>query len=102
MTAQSIFNDAWSLSLAGNGTLYDITRQVNSQLTQPPAWLANSTTGDICKTIDVSALTSSGAVTLQLIATAMNVGDSQLATIVRASLEQPLLLTITSADPDSI
>ena len=103
VTAQSIFNDVWSLTLTGgNGVLYDITRQVNSQLTQEPTWLANSTTGDIRKTINISALTSNGPANLQLIATSMNVGDSALTTIVRASLEQPSQLTITAADPDSI
>ena len=102
VTAQSVFNDVWSLSLIGNGTLYDITRQVNSQLTQEPTWLANSTTGDISQTIDVSGLTVNGPITLQIIATAMNVGDSQLPTIVYASLKQPPQLTITAANPDSI
>lgn len=82
--------------------MYDIARQVNSQLTQDPTWLANSTTGDIRQTIDVSGLTVNGSIILQVIATAMNVGDSALPTIVNASLEQPSQLTITAANPDSI
>lgn len=82
--------------------MYDIARQVNSQLTQDPTWLANSTTGDIRQTIDVSGLTVHGSIILQVIATAMNVGDSALPTIVNASLEQPSQLTITAANPDSI
>lgn len=102
VTSQSIFNDVWSLSLTGNGSLYDITRQVNSQLTQEPTWLANSTTGDIKQNIDVSGLTANGPVTLQINATAMNVGDSALPTIVYARLEQPPQLTINAASPDSI
>ncbi len=102
VSAQSVFNDVWSLSLNGNGSLYDITRQVNSQLTQEPTWLADSTTGDIRRTINVSGLTANGPVTLQLIATAMNVGDSALPTIVYSSLEQPPQLAITAASPDSI
>lgn len=36
VTTQSVYNDVWSLSVIGNGPLYDITRQVNSQLTQEP------------------------------------------------------------------
>lgn len=102
VTAQSVYNDVWTLSLTGSSTLYDIARQVNSQLTQAPTWLANSTTGDIRQTIDVSGLTVNGPITLQVIATAMNVGDSILPTIVNASLEQPSQLTITAANPDSI
>jgi hypothetical protein len=102
VSAQSVYNDVWSLSLNGNGSLYDITRQVNSQLTQEPTWLANSTTGDIRQTIDVSGLTVNGPITLQVIATAMNVGDSYYPTVVYTSLEQPPQLTITAANPDSI
>ncbi|MBK7952649.1 MAG: hypothetical protein IPK02_01030 [Candidatus Accumulibacter sp.] len=103
VTAQSVFNDVWSLSLTGsNGSLYDISRQVNSQLTQAPTWLANSTTGDIRQTINVSGLTVAGPVTLQIIATAMNVGDSALPTVVGASLEQAPQLTIDAANPDII
>jgi len=102
VTAQSIYNDVWSLSLTGNGSLYDITRQVNSQLTQEPTWLANGTTGNIKQNIDVSGLTSNAPVTLQIIATAMNVGDGLLPTVVYASLEQPPQLIITDASPDSI
>lgn len=75
VTQQSIFNDVWSLTLTGpGGTLYSITRQVNSQLTQEPTWLPDSTTGEIREDIDVSALTTNGDATLQIVATAMNVG----------------------------
>jgi hypothetical protein len=103
VTQQSVYNDVWSLSLSsGSGGLFDITLQVNSQLTQAPTWLPDSTTGDIRQVIDVSSLTSASSVTLQLAATSMNVGDSALATVVRASIEQAPQLTITSATPDTI
>ncbi len=103
VTQQSIYNDVWSLSLSsGSGSLFDITRQVNSQLTQAPTWLPDSTTGDIRQVIDVSSLTASEGITLQLAATSMNVGDSSLTTIVRASIEGAPQLTITSATADTI
>jgi hypothetical protein len=103
VTTQSIYNDVWSLAVTGtSGVLFDITRQVNSQLTQAPTWLADSTTGEITETVNVSSLTASGDATLQLVATSMNVGDSQLTTIVSASLDDPPKLTITSATPDTI
>lgn len=103
VTQQSIYNDVWSVTLSGpGGPLFNITRQINSQLTQPPTWQPDRTTGDIRQNIDISGLTASGPVILQIIATAMNVGDSSLTTIVRASLEEPPLLDITEATPDTI
>jgi hypothetical protein len=103
VTQQSVYNDVWSLALtSGSGSLFDITRQVNSQLTQAPTWLPDSTTGDIRQVIDVSSLTANAGITLQLAATSMNVGDSALTTIVRASIEGAPQLTITSATADTI
>ena len=103
VTAQSIYNDVWSLSLTGSaGTLFEITRQVNSQLTQAPTWLPNSTTGDIKQTVDISGLTQNGDTTLQLLASAMNVGDGALPTIVSAGIQSAEKLTIDDATPDTI
>lgn len=101
--AQSIYNDVWSLTVSGaSGVLFDITRQVNSQLTQPPVWLPDSTTGDIKQELNVSALTAAGEATVQISASAMNVGDSALPTIVYARLETAPALVIQDASPDTI
>lgn len=102
--AQSVYNDVWSLSvLASSGSsLFDITRQVNSQLTQEPVWLANGSTGLIKKEFDVSALTASADATLILRATAVNIGDGILPTSVSAKLDSAQQLTIGDITPDAV
>jgi hypothetical protein len=103
VTAQSIFNDVWTLSVNGSsGELFSIERQVNSQLTQEPVWHADSTTGDLRQKIDVSALTANADATVEVVGTAMNVSDSALATVVRTSLELPPKLTIEAVTADTI
>jgi hypothetical protein len=97
---QSIYNDVWSVSVqGGNGAgLFDITRQINSQLFQEPVWQANGATGEIKQEIDVSALTASADTTLIVRATSVNIGDGLLATTATATLDasEPLLIgTIT-------
>ncbi len=102
--AQSVYNDVWSLSvLASTGnSLYDITRQVNSQLTQEPVWLSNGSTGLIKKEFDVSALTATAEATLILRATAVNIGDGILPTSVSAKLDSAQQLTIGEITPDAV
>lgn len=93
---QSVFNDTWSLSVhvrQSGAQLFNMARNVNSQLTQAPIWLANGSTGYIEQSFDVSALTTQGSAELLLAATATNVGDAQLPTIVDAEL---------SDDPDRL
>jgi hypothetical protein len=87
--AHSIYDDVWTLSLAagsGGQQLYSISRQVNSQLTSEPLWQSNGSTGTIVKKVDVSSLTVNADTTVTMSASAMNVGDSQLATSVNATV----------------
>ena len=101
---QSIYNDVWSLSvLEASGTsLFDITRQINSQLTQEPVWLADGTTGVVKREIDVSALTTSADVNVILRASAVNIGDGILPTAVNAKLDAAQQLTIGTITPDTV
>ncbi|GAB3380740.1 RHS repeat domain-containing protein [Lysobacter fragariae] len=93
---QSIYNDTWSLSVHARQSgqqLFNTSRNVNSQLTQAPIWLANGSTGYIEETFDVAALTAQAPAELLLAATATNVADEFLPTIVDADL---------SDDPDRL
>lgn len=89
--AQSIYNDTWALRVRGGASgqqLFDIARQINSQLRRlQPLWRADGTTGEIEETLDVTALAATAPARLTLYASAMNVGDGILPTSVRASLE---------------
>lgn len=102
--AQSIFNDFWSMSvLEPNGTaLFSIARQINSQLTQEPVWLADGTTGQIKKELDVTGLAANAAVNVILRATAVNIGDSALPTRVTAKLDAGPQLIIGTITPDEV
>lgn len=102
---QSIFNDVWSLSVFGGGggqQLFQITRNVNSQVSTPPIWQGNSSTGQITETLDVEALAANADTTLTLSGSSMNVGDSLLTTIVTAELTAEADLTINAVDPDTV
>jgi len=102
---QSIFNDVWSLAVfAGTGgqQMFQITRNVNSQVSSPPIWQGNSSTGQITETIDVEALAANADTTLTLFGSSMNVGDSQLTTIVTAELTAEADLTINAVEPDTV
>lgn len=104
VTQQSIFNDVWSLSvLTSTGVLlYDITRQVNSQLSGFPAWLTSGTTGLIKVEIDVTALALSENTTVILKATSVNIGDSDFPTVVYATLDSAEQLKIGDITPDIV
>lgn len=96
VTQQSVFNDTWSLSVHARQSgqqLFNISRNVNSQLRSAPVWLANGSTGYIEESFDVAAMTTQGPAELLLAATATNVADSYLPTIVDADL---------SDDPDRL
>ena len=101
---KNIYNDTWSVIVTSDyGVLFNITRQVNSQLTQEPIWKTDGTTGDIDKTIDVSGLTVNGPANLNLQAISMNVKDDQLGTTVNSSLiVPPSAISIDGAYPDTI
>jgi hypothetical protein len=48
VSINSIYNDVWSLAVtASTGSLFDIVRQINTQLTKEPTWRDDATTGDI-------------------------------------------------------
>ena len=102
---QSIFNDVWSLSVfggSGGQQQFQITRNVNSQVSTPPIWQGNSSTGQITETLDVEALAANADITLTLFGSSMNVGDSQLTTIVTAELTAEADLTINAVEPDTV
>ncbi len=101
---QSVYNDVWSLSVldASGTSLFDITRQINSQLTQEPVWLADGSTGVVKREIDVSALTTSADVNVILRASAVNIGDGILPTAVNAKLDAAQQLTIGTITPDTV
>jgi hypothetical protein len=86
---QSVFNDTWSLSVrvrVSGRQLFDISRNVNAQLNQAPIWRANGSTGYIERNLDVSALTTQADVDLLIVASATNVADALLPTIVEVEL----------------
>lgn len=102
ITQQSVYNDVWGIKVFGGpqGTLlFDLTRQINTQLTQAPIWLSDGTTGIIEKTFDVRAMARDGDIELTLTAFATNIGDSQLPTSVNARLEVGGSLSINSVGP---
>lgn len=102
VTQQSIYNDVWGIKVfagAQGAQIFDITRQVNSQLTQAPVWQADGTTGVIEQSFDVAALAKDGDTELTLTAFATNIGDSQLPTTVNAKVENGSRLTINAVSP---
>ena len=106
VTRQSVFNDTWSLSLSANqggSQLFTINRNVNAQLRGAPTWRADGTTGYINQYFDVASLAIDGATDLTLTATAVNVADNLLPTIVHASLSEDLgKMIITEVVPDEL
>jgi hypothetical protein len=102
--AQSIYNDTWGIKV-NTGTsgqqIESIGRQINSQLSSPPVWQPNGSTGEIEKHFDIQPLTASGPASFVLFASAMNVGDSALPTSVQAKLSEVPGVTIDSATGDN-
>lgn len=102
--AQSSFNDIWNISVPGGTAgqqLFNLTRDINSQVTVPPVWQSNGTTGVISQSIDVAALAANGPTSLVLFATAMNVADSAGTTRVTALLGDDASIRMNTATPDS-
>jgi len=102
VTSHSIFNDVWNIVvLAGSEgkQLFAITRQVNSQLTEPPIWLSDGTTGDIKEVFDVTELAKDNDIELTLSAYATNIGDSALATSVSATVKIGAGIKINKVTP---
>jgi hypothetical protein len=99
VTKNSIFNDVWNVTVLAGSTgaqLYELTMQVNSQLTAEPVWLPDGTTGEIKKVLDVASLTKDADVQLILSAYATNISDSYLPTSVHAVLTPGGALKINS------
>jgi hypothetical protein len=93
---QSVFNDRWTVTVRTRQSgqqLFDISRNVNAQLTQAPIWRANGSTGYIERNLDVAALTAQADAEITILATATNVADALLPTIVEVEL---------SDDPDRL
>ncbi len=101
--SQSIFNDVWSLNLeTGTGQrIFGISKSVNEQLSSPPTWQSNGSTGDIVQVFNIASLTTNAPLSLSVIASATNVSDSALPTTVQACLGcQPVSVTINKVSPD--
>ncbi len=101
--SQSIYNDTWSLAVRAGTSgqqLFNISRQINSQLSVSPVWQSDGSTGQIKETVDVGNLTLASDTTLTLFATSTNVGDDLLTTTVNASLGEKGV-KINSITPDS-
>jgi hypothetical protein len=103
--SNSIYNDSWSLMVRGGTSgkqlVAPLTRQINTQLSVFPVWQSDGTTGEITKTIDVSSLTVNAAAEITVFVSAMNVGDSALATTVTATLGADSGVTINKLSGDS-
>lgn len=102
VTAQSIYNDVWGIKVFGGAQgvqLFDLTRQVNSQLALEPVWQPDGTTGTIELSLDVKALASTADTELTLTAFATNIGDALLPTGVSATLVPEERFTIDKISP---
>lgn len=98
---QSQFNDTWAIEVraASGQVLFNITRNVNSQLNGAPQWQANGSTGPIEETIDITSLgtATGGTHQITIVARTTNIGDSSLPTYVDAELstEDGLVISAT-------
>jgi len=101
---QSRYNDTWGVQVrdAAGGVLFSISRAVNTQLYNPPAWGPFGDTGTQQQVIDVSALASAADTKLSVIATTTNIGDSILPTDVVAVLGAEPKITINTATHDAV
>jgi len=102
---QSIYNDVWSLNIfggAGGMQLFEMIRNVNSQLTVPPIWQGDGSTGNIKVILDTAALTTDQETIIILCASSTNIGDSLLPTSVNAVLSTEISLQINSISPDTV
>lgn len=105
VTEQSVFNDVWGIRLFssnGAGKLFDIQRQINSQLKQSPIWRSDGSTGTIEHSFDVEKLAKDNDVELILLVSATNISDDYLATKVTAEIFSSGLMTIESVDDVAI
>ncbi|MGR5067613.1 hypothetical protein [Vibrio alfacsensis] len=99
--SDSIFNDVWSLSVVApnGGSIFSISRQVNSMVSVYPTWQSDGTTQRITETIDVSNVVNSEVL---LVASATNIGDSALPTRVDASISFQPDFTIDKITADKV
>jgi hypothetical protein len=94
---QSIYNDVWDLKVinSSGASLYSISRNVNSQVALAPTWGGSGSTGEIKAIFDISLQTTAGPATFIIAGSATNIGDSQLATHVSATLGTDVPLAIS-------
>jgi hypothetical protein len=103
--SQSVYNDVWNLAVRGGSggqQIFNVTRQINSQLAASPVWQGDGTTGEIKETLNVEALAAQADITLTVYASSMNVGDSILPTRVQGSLGAAPAVRINSITPDTV
>ncbi len=82
------FDDLWALSVLGarGERLFHVVRNVSSQFRYHPQWQMDNTTGDRGGRLDIGHLTAGAPLRLTLVGTAINIGDSEYPTTVRAQL----------------
>ena len=82
------FDDLWALSVLGarGERLFHVARNVSSQFRYHPQWQMDNTTGDRGGRLDIGHLTAGASVRLTLVGTAINIGDNEYPTTVRARL----------------
>jgi hypothetical protein len=82
------FDDLWAVSVLGprGERLFHVVRNVSSQFRYHPQWQMDNTTGDRGGRLDIGHLTAGAPVRLTLVGTAINIGDSEYPTTVRAQL----------------
>lgn len=105
VTAQSVFNDVWSVKVMDGPTgrmLWEVGPvQVNSQLFSWPVWQGNGTTGHVGELIPLFDLLAEEDRPFTMVLTSMNVGDSIYPTRVWGRLEDKPEVKILAVDPDA-
>lgn len=101
VTAQSVYNDLWTLRVASadGSELKYLSVQVNSMLYFPPVFQSDGSTGEIDELLNVEALAAAADTSITLTASAMNIGDSVLPTSVSASVSVENSIKIGNLSP---
>ena len=82
------FDDLWAISVLGarGERLFHVVRNVSSQFRYHPQWQPDNTTGDRGGRLDIGHMTAAAPARLTLVGTAINIGDNEYPTTVRAHL----------------
>lgn len=104
--SQSIFNDVWYVRVVAEGTgqqLFQINRNVNSQLFIDPIWQPDGSTGDQVVEIPIEGLAATQDAAVSVYVSSTNIGDSIVNTSVTATLDtsSPVSITSLTAEPVS-